>query len=195
MEQVLVLESDINVSNLSKKILKNEPKIIRKYPPRGYDGLIGDGQTGLGFDSLTSRYYHFNVLNWWGTGQLKKYIRKGYEIYTKIKNRPLYVQCWANVMRKGDQIKSHYHDEHYLPPSMLCGHLCVKVDGLTSTYYDGTPLLNVNREMVFFPANMSHWTDRYMGDSERITVAFDIRSKENYESDVYDNSKYHWIKI
>ena len=77
----------------------------------------------------------------------------------------------------------------------LSGHLCVKVDDTTSTYYGGRPLRNVSGQMVFFPSTMTHWTNTYMGDSERITIAFDIYSKEWFNYDVFEEAKSHWIKL
>ncbi len=192
--KVVSLDSDINVLKLSKKILKNEPKIIKKYPPRGFNGLITDGYTGLGLGSLTSRFYHFNVLKWWGTRSLRKWIRKGYEIYNGVSGT-LCVQCWANVMRNGEEIKSHNHSENSNTLDALSGHLCVQVDRFTSTYYQGNPISNENGVISFFPSSMYHWTDKYVGDSERITVAFDIRSLEYFERDIYPNAREHWIKI
>ena len=193
---VLILNSDVNLKRFSKQILKNEPKIIKKYPPTNCRNVKTDGQTGLGYDSLTSRFYHFNILRWFNTNQLKKEIRKGYESYTYVKNTPLFVQCWANVMRKGDRINPHTHMDVIVSPlHSLSGHLCVKVDDSTSTYYDGNPICNVNGEMTFFPSTMMHWTNTYLGDSERITVAFDIFSEEWFNYDIFEHAKKHFVKI
>ena len=198
MTKVICVPTDINVKKLAKKILKNEPRIIKKYPAKGINLKYDfDGQTGLGFNSLTSRSSHYNLLNWWGTGPLRKWMRNGYERYNNIKDTPLYVQCWANVMRKGDQIKAHKHESWNgtSPVKHLCGHLSVQVDGSTSTYYEGSPILNKNAQMTFFPAHTFHWTDRYENDRERITVAFDIHGEEFYNIDIFDQYKYHWVKI
>ena len=194
--KVLSLSSDVNVHKLSQQILKNEPKILDKYPPKGFDGEDSDGGTGLGLNSLTSRFFYFNVLRWWDTGVLRKDIKKGYERYTGIKNKPIYVQCWANVMRKGDRIKRHIHDQRSVNYSdSLSGHLNVKVDELTSTYYNGKPLVNKNGEMILFPSNIPHWTDMYKGDDERITIAFDIKSSEFFKCDVAKGAQSHWVKL
>jgi len=64
--KVCVFETNLNTVYLKNKILHNEKKIIKKYPPTDYSGNVTDGQTGLGLDSLTSRFFHFNVLKWWG---------------------------------------------------------------------------------------------------------------------------------
>ena len=196
--KIISLQTDINVNKLSKKILKNEPRILKKYPAKSADGISDfDGETGLGFNSLTSRSPHFNVLDWWGTGNLRKWIRKGYEKYNDITDSPLYVQCWANVMRKGQQIKPHSHRDGQRDPvtNFLSGNLSVCVDGSTSTYYDGSPILNKNGWMVFFPGHVYHWTNRYEGPGERITVAFDIYNKEFFEYDRVMGDRNHWVRI
>ena len=197
MNRIICFQTDINVTKFAKQVLKNESKIIKRYPPKGLDGVYSDGDTGLGYNSLTSRFAHFNILNWWGTGSLRKWIRRGYENFNNIKGQPLYVQCWANVMRKGEQILPHRHSirDGVSPIKYLCGHLSVQVDGSTSTYYQGRPVLNKLGEMAFFPADVYHWTDRYEKDSERITIAFDIYSKEVYSDCILDEFKYHWVKI
>tara|TARA_B100000073_G_C23607197_1_gene522955 strand:- start:57 stop:650 length:594 start_codon:yes stop_codon:yes gene_type:complete len=190
------INTNIDLSSLSSRILRNEKKILKNYPPTDYCKRITDGKTGLGTNSLTSRFYHFNVLSWFGTRKLKKYIKKGYEQYNNVKNAPIYVQCWANVMRKGDMIKAHTHASLGLSPlHSLSGHLCVKVDGSTNTYYKGTPIQNKNGQMILFPSTISHWTDRYMGDDERITIAFDIISKELFDYDIFEDAKKHWIRL
>ena len=172
--KVLCIDTDININKLSKQVLTKEVEIIKKYSPLGGNGEFTDGQTGLGENSLTSRFFHFNVLNWLGTKSLRKWIRKGYEAYTGIKGTTLYVQCWANVMRKGESIKPHLH---------------------STEPYGGNPILNEKRTMVFFPNNVLHWTDRCDNDKERITIAFDVYSKEYFEYDIFDYAKNHWVRI
>ena len=189
--KVVCIDTAINIRRLSRQILKNEPKIIEKYPS------TSDGGTNLGINSLTSRFCHFNILDWWGTKSLKKCIREGYEEYTKIIDTPLYVQCWANVMRKNEKIDCHSHSisKHIGEHHHLCGNLCVKVDGSISTYYDGNPILNKEGQMSFFAAYVDHWTDAYRGNEERITVAFDILSEFMWENDIVLDMKSHWVRI
>ena len=196
--KVISVPTDINVKKLARQVLKNESRIIKKYPPKSIDlKEYIDGQTGLGPNSLTSRFSHYNLLNWWGTKRLKQWIRDGYEAYNKCSGASLYVQCWANVLRKGEQILSHKHETYNNthPIHHLCGHLNVQVDGSTFTYYDNNPILNENGHMTFFSAYTYHYTDKYENDEERITIAFDIYSEEFYNKDIYDEFKYHWVKI
>ena len=42
---------------------------------------------------------------------------------------------------------------------------------------------------------MTHWTNTYNGDSERITVAFDIFSEEWFNHDIFKDAKKHYVKI
>ena len=49
---------DIDCDALSTLILEKEKEIITTYPSDS------DGSTGLGPNSLTSRFKYFNVLNW-----------------------------------------------------------------------------------------------------------------------------------
>ena len=37
--------------------------------------------------------------------------------------------------------------------------------------------------------------DRYMGDGERITIAFDINSEEFFKADVIEQSQKHYVSI
>jgi len=192
--KVCVFETNLNTVYLKNKILHNEKKIIQKYPPTDYIGNITDGQTGLGLNSLTSRFFHFNVLKWWGTNSLKYWIKKSYNLYTQTENKSIYVQCWANVMRSGQQIKQHQHSHTYHPYE-VSGNLIISSDCSVSTYYNGQPVENQNGTITLFPSNLLHWTDQYVGNDMRVTVAFDIKNYDMWRESVLNDAKQHWIKI
>jgi len=44
---VFILKSDVNLKRFTKQILKNEQKIIKKYPPTNRSNVKTDGGTGL----------------------------------------------------------------------------------------------------------------------------------------------------
>ena len=185
--KTIIIESDINCDPLKEKILKEEPVIIEKFPNTSYDGNDGNSGTGLSPNSLTSRYFWYNVLNWQEAEPLRKWILKGYQNYTETKIKQLHVKCWANVLRKGEQIKPHAHFRGIVDPlDSLCGHLTVKADGSTSTYYrtfiKDEKLLNIPGNFHFFNSGTTHWTDQYNGDSERITIAFDMFTEKAYKT-------------
>ena len=195
-KEIGIFPTNINTEYYRKKILKNEKKIINKYSPTGWNKTITDYNTGLGFNSLTSRAYHFNVLNWYGVRSLRKCIKKSFNCYTKENHQSIYVQCWANVLRKGEKILSHNHrDYENLPFPRISGNLVIYSDTLTHTFYDGSPIENEIGRLVLFPSDVYHWTDTYLGNSERITIAFDIKTYSDWKYDVFDDAKSHWVKL
>jgi len=191
MTKIGVFETDLDTSYYRKKILKNESKIIKKYPPVDFNGVVSDGQTGLGTHSLTSRYFNCKLLTWFGTRSVRKWIRKSYDRYTDTENSPLYVMCWANVMRKGEKISPHIHSPN---PLHLSGNISIYTDEKTNTYYEGDAIENTPGRLVLFPSNVAHWTDTYTGDSERITIAFDIVTYYDWKH-MPDDAKPNWTKI
>jgi hypothetical protein len=53
---ILRVSTGLDTNFFKDKILKNEPKILKKYPPLNFDNEQTDGGTGLGIESLTSRF-------------------------------------------------------------------------------------------------------------------------------------------
>jgi len=194
MKKIGLFNVNLDIDYLKKKILKEETKIIKKYPPTNRCGLITDGDTGLGSNSLTSRHYHFNVLTWFGTRQLKKEIKRCYNTFMNVNGQDIYVQCWANVMRNGEVIKPHRHTNP-TNRSIICGNLVIQSPETMNTYYEGTPVNNRVGTLTLFPSNVFHWTDIYIGKEERITIAFDVRNYKDWKEDVFDDAKHHWVKI
>ena len=100
-------------------------------------------------------------------------------------------------MRKGEKIEPHRHGND--PYTYLSGHVCIKVDG-TKTYYNkpygGEPYGSENEvgKLTLFPSCIEHYTDRYEGDEQRVTIAFDILTQQGYDN-VKEEWKGHWIKL
>ena len=184
-----------NFEKLKKDILDLEKDIIKKYPS------FTDGDTGLGDDSLTSRFRYYNLLQLNETKFLKNIIRESHDNFLNRQNYKIdnnyYVQCWANVMRKGEQIKTHNHGgSNY---TYLSGHICVHTEN-TSTHYISPYFRNLfsskNQpgKITLFPSYSDHYTDKVISDL-RITIAFDIINEESLHEDIYANMKNHWEKI
>tara|TARA_B100000530_G_scaffold271162_1_gene183850 strand:- start:61 stop:678 length:618 start_codon:yes stop_codon:yes gene_type:complete len=181
------LQSDIDCAKIAKKVLEEEPKIIKEFPPLQGDGSIGDAGTGLGDKSLTARFYWYNVLDWPEAECIKDWIYKGYEKFSGGKADKLFVKCWANVMRKGEQVLPHTHSPYMIDPQeLMSGNLTIQTDGSTTTNYSNYGRIpecirNVEGVMHFFNSGTEHWTSRYEGEGERITIAFDLMSEPYYE--------------
>ena len=167
----------INTEDIAKIVLQKEKEIIDKYS--GDD----DGNTGLGVDSLTARFKHYNVLKWQEVviAQLHQEIRIFHDEYFAqvigSEPPPLKVRCWANVMRKGQQIKKHTHSTH--PHSYLGGHFCVTAENTSTSYmhpYTQEDYVVENKpgEITLFPNYLTHYTSVHESDVPRISIAFDL---------------------
>ena len=180
--RIINTKCKLDVQELSKLILDNEKIIIDKYPP------TNDGLTGLGKDSLTSRFSHFNLLQWNHPicKQLHQKISQLHDRYIKVfgmsRDPNLKIACWANVMRKGEKINTHYHATH--PNTYISGHFCVQCYNSSTIYNnpyhsnngddDGFYIKNDDNQMTLFPSWIPHSTTKHMENIERITIAFDI---------------------
>ena len=173
----------INFKTLAKFILQKEKEILSEQHPTDPN----DAYTGLGKNSLTSRYGQYNILDWKhpAVPKLKQAILKFHECFLKMLTIPLYpqlyIQCWANVMRQGEQIKPHLHSTH--SDSYLGGHIVVQAQK-TQTHYIN-PVNQLNEPAVhsslntvgkisLFRSCMAHYTDAHTSDKPRITIAFDL---------------------
>ena len=166
-----------------KPILLNEEEKILEYTK---DKIKNDAGTGLGLDSITSRYVHYNVLNWDYdfVQSLRERISNtihGYLNTCEFERDEYYVQSWFNVLRKGQYISKHHHADH--PDTFLGGHLTICTEE-TSTYYENPftqQIFKVKNEpgiLTLFPNWIKHWTDEYHGDCVRISIAMNITYKD-----------------
>tara|TARA_R100001530_G_C4310353_1_gene152844 strand:+ start:371 stop:1003 length:633 start_codon:yes stop_codon:yes gene_type:complete len=178
----------IDCPKIASLILSKEKSIIGKFPAVKSSSI--DGYTGLGPNSLTSRYGYYNLLEW-PEKEIKilhdnivKFHQKFLNgLNIKISNTIL-IKGWANVLRKGEKINPHLHSVQ--PHSYLSGHVTIQCDN-TSTYYinpvnqlnepDVKQIKNVPGEITLFPTCVPHYTDLHNAPTERITIAFDLNIK------------------
>ena len=175
----------VNFKKIAKLILKKEKTILASPVKRGH--LSVDAYTGLGKDSLTSRYGNYNLLDSKDKEiqKLKGAILTSHARFLEVLKVPLYpelyIQCWANVLRKGEQIKPHIHG--VLPDAYLGGQINVQVQD-TSTWYIN-PVNQINEpelyesknevgKITWFQTCVPHYTDKQVSNTPRITIAFDL---------------------
>ena len=174
-------------THVRELILEKEKQIINNTQPTKTDGIeTTDGYTGLGDNSLTSRFNSFNVLKWKEDliNPIRDSIKRTYfellDTYG-LQREKCWLQCWANVMRKGEQIKPHLHS--VTPYSYLGGHIHV-TNNNTSTFYMN-PVNQLNDpetyesknepgKLTLFQSCIPHYTSINNDDHERITIAFDF---------------------
>jgi hypothetical protein len=200
-----ILETTIEdleyIKKLEEFILFNEPHIIANLP------ATTDGATGLGNNSLTSRFASINFFKCSEFNYLKQIVK--YEIQEYLNyigfaqfDEPLYGQCWANVMRPGDQILKHQHGNG--SNTFLSGNLIVKTSGSHTCFYnryntnDKYISENLVGNLTVFPDFLEHDTSKVETDI-RVTIAFDIITEKmtNLISDskLHEYQKEHWVQI
>lgn len=176
----------VDLQTLSNIVIEKEKEITLLDLP---DDMISHGYTGLGPEALTSRFKCFNVLLWQypEIHILKEEIRFFYNLacdhYQIDKNEKVFIQCWANVLRKGQKMKNHRHSGN-TDESFLSGHITVKCDDTQTVYQNPFSDVLHNPEYYYFnnqPGRINlfnsyiyHYTTEHNNDSERITIAFDL---------------------
>lgn len=184
--------SGVDFGHLKDLILKKEPAIIASSQPSQKGNP--DGYTGLGPDSLTSRYESFNVLVWDDPeiAKLKDGIYASYIEFLdhcRLKRPRVWIQCWANVLRKGQHISAHIHD--VTPLSYLGGHVVVSCTDTKTVYINPIDQItdldtyesqNQVGKLTFFQSSIPHFTTEHQSDEPRITIAFDFVLEEGYQN-------------
>ena len=175
------LITDIDFKLFSKFLLSKE-KTILKFSP-----AVSDGYTGLGMDSTTARFHKLNILNFKNKAipKIKKAILKTHNKllrHLKLKlPKHIFVQCWVNIMRKGEKIKPHIHQMN--PQTYLGGHICIQTTKTSTSYINPVNQINDPElytshnevgKITLFPNCIPHFTNRHEGDDPRITLAFDL---------------------
>ena len=173
----------INWNILSKYILEKEKEIKDLDIP--YNQL-DDGQTLLGRNSLTSRFMFFNCFKW----DNKEIIKLKYQLHKVylyllselgICRSKAWIQCWANVLRDGEQIALHSHGVD--AAAYLSGHITIQSNNTCTVYVNPNTWGSNTKEIIkpnfpgnvtFFSSYIPHYTTIHTGNKERISIAFDI---------------------
>ena len=185
--------SEDQCTAIKNTILGKEVDIIKSNPT-----VNNDGGTGLGPNSLTSRFSAFNIFTWDNefVSILKSSVNEA--VCELLKNKQfstkVYGQCWANIMRTGEQIHPHWHSSY--KHSFFGGHVCISTQ-YTHTYYqnpynknDAKAFLNLNGNLTVFENYLVHWTDRVETVEPRITLAFDLLTEQAVEESIEDTKNF-----
>jgi len=176
--------TNIDFNDIRNLILEQEKNILETYPTVNRSSV--DGYTGLGDNSLTSRFDYFNLFSW-EQNQLNMLKREIFCKYRKFVsnfdfNPPkTWIKCWSNVMRAGEKINPHLHCVNGF--TYIGGHVVVNCSN-TSTFYMN-PINQINDpqtyesknsigKITFFQQNIPHYTNIHTSSDERITIAFDL---------------------
>jgi hypothetical protein len=178
------------LKDLARLVLEREQAIKRDNPP-----AFVAGEENIE-DSLTSRYYAFNVLTWPepAARTLAAFFKASYlgmlDEMPLLRREKVYIQCWANTVRRGESIKIHNHGA---PGSYVSGNIPIQVknhqDSFTHFILESKveesaarfSLDNRPGKLTIFPSWLYHYTDPWPHDEVRITIAFDIVNQEVFD--------------
>ena len=144
---------------ITKIILSLEDDIKRIGP---------DMYLGTSHNSLTGRYYCFNLLH---VDVIDQIIRpKLKEIFGSC-----VVQCWANTFRKGEGIQEHIHrDESSSKEFYASLNIFLSGDPSIGTYYEGVKHESEVGWITIFPTDMYHSVPPNPGHDIRVSMAMDV---------------------
>jgi len=179
--------NQIDFNKIAKIILKKEKEILETTESVSNTAFY----TELGANSLTSRASTYNLFDWVEELEIVKLKQAIFDKYSlmmqelKIYQPKTWIQCWANVLRKDQEIKMHLHSVHEW--SYLSGHVTVQCKDTATAYVN--PINPINDPEIyeaknkvgmlsFFFSNMPHYTTKHESDEERITIAFDLHINE-----------------
>ena len=186
---------DIDTNSLSEFLLSKE-KEVKKLPTSvDRSGAETDGYTGLGSNSTTAKFQHYNILTWshpeitkLRSNIAKKLLQYNSECGVKTPN-VIYIICWYNVLRFGQKIKPHHHSLD--PNCYLSGHFNVQVNDTSTVYMspvnqlndpDMVDIKNIPGELTLFPSHIFHYTTPHYSFKPRITIAFDLNLNKLHDN-------------
>jgi hypothetical protein len=174
--------NNIDFRQIADLILREEVRLIEESELASPDSYY----TGLNAYSLTSRALTYNVFDFQDE-EIQKLKHEIFKYYcqllkeTNVKREQVLIQCWANVLRQGEEIKPHMHAVHCW--SYLSGHVTVQCENTRTVYIN--PINQINEpeiyakenkvgELTIFQSSIPHYTTQHTAETERITIAFDI---------------------
>ena len=163
--------------NLAAIILGKEEYLIEKFKHTPIAGITR---------GLTTIWQKYNVLAWDypECSQLKRAILACLKTYVKEYNItivPNYIQCWANVLRRGQRFTLHSHagenlisGVYYVAAGNLrgrTGHTYYQISAADQLFFEVKPRAGM---LNLFQSNLKHYVSAYQGTQPRISIAFDV---------------------
>ena len=153
-------------------VLKNE-SILMNLGEDVYGGIYSHNQKG----TLTGRYVYYNCLN---IDVLSSILRPKIKRLINLfdLDESLYIQCWINTIRYGENICEHKHisdDETHVYAS---GNIFISGDSNPGTnFYYPDEIKNFKNKpgaLQLFHPGIPHGVKTYLNNDVRISIAFDI---------------------
>ncbi len=168
------------IDKIRNWLIDNEQRILKEYP------VMHDGNTGLGNESVTSRFGQYNLFDFAKDlpelNDLKKFLQFSYLDFVTLDHTPitdLHIVCWFNILTTGQEIKEHLHNSNF--DCYLSGNMHLddyntltkyKVPYEIGTSYD---VINAKGGFTLFPSCLMHWSDKHLEEQKRVSIALDLR--------------------
>jgi len=176
------------INNIKNFLIDKESKVIQQFPTKQGSGTYGDGRTGLGLDSVTSKSGMYTIFDFnkelSDFNDLLDFMRISYLNFLseyKTGVRDSHIVCWFNVIRSEQSIDTHFHGTEHR--CYLSGNMHLDNYPTTTNYYipyDHTLIHkfpNTAGGLTMFPTYMPHGVDTYTGEDVRVSVAFDLHTQ------------------
>lgn len=145
----------------------------------------GDGRTGLGLDSVTSKYGMYSLFEFENElpelTELLMFLRINYLNFVS-RNQTLIRDCfivsWYNVVRDGQGIEKHFHNAGH--NGYLSGNMHLDDYQTTTNYYipfDEDVVHKFNNQkggVTMFPSYLPHDVNKHNSSDLRISIGFDL---------------------
>lgn len=171
-------------SAIRELVLSREDALRQSIEPIPISGLS---------DGLTTRWHGFNIFTWPEDcmAAFAAFVKTAYADLLKSIGAPrqkAFIQGWANVIRTGEQLTPHAHDQGQT--SYVSGNYCVQASGTATVYYppyfyknapDPNTALSLPNQpgvLTLFPSGIFHATTPNPTPEPRISLAFDIHLED-----------------
>jgi hypothetical protein len=128
--------------------------------------------------SYSGTTHQFPVYNWLNNPDLEIFdIPKRLFTLPEFQDEEiLYVQCWANILRQGENIPPHTHAEGTLPKfhSFYASNTFISGPEETGTHYNDAYERNSQGIMHLIGSMVEHGVNSHMSNTPRISMAMDI---------------------
>lgn len=149
--------------------------------------LLRDERMVLDIPNEDHPYYtgltvQHNVYNWLDNEDLLIYDipKRLFRLPEFQQEEVLYVQCWANILRQGENIPDHIHGfdgtnpHHGIEDQFYACNIFIDGPIETGTYYNDTYERNTIGQMELLGSKVPHGVRTHMSHTPRISMAMDI---------------------
>jgi len=128
--------------------------------------------------SYSGTTHQFPVYNWLNNPDLEIFDipKRLFTLPEFQQEKVLYVQCWVNILRQGENIPTHFHagETHIEYNNFYASNTFISGPEETGTHYNDTYERNSQGIMHLIGSMVEHGVSTHMSNTPRISMAMDI---------------------